>query len=119
MKNVYLIGISCVFIAIFADGMLSFSLEFACEASHPVPPNRASGVVLAYSHLLSTIIILCASYIIPDPNDVSYDNSNSILVCMLFASCFFIAFLCIHFAKEDLRKTRIDLEENVEKDTTI
>lgn len=104
-----LTGLSCALIAVFADGMLSFGLEFACEASYPAPPNRASGVVLAYSHLLSTVIILAASYMVPDPNDASYDEYNSVYVCVLLMFCFLVGFICTICSREDLRKTKIDL----------
>ena len=101
---------------IFSDGMISFGLEFSCEVSHPIPPNNVSGVVLSYSHLISTLMLVAGSYIVKDPNNHSFSlnesKKRSLIMWKLILLGLIASFICSFFAKEDLRKTKIDLEEN-------
>ena len=100
---------------IFADGIMSFGLEFSCEVSYPIPPNNSSGVVLSYSHVLSTLLLVTASYIVKDPNNRIYSETEnkkgSFIMWGIFLIGFVLALIFALLAKEDLRKTQIDIQE--------
>ncbi len=114
LENVNLIRVACCILAIFVDGMLSVGLEYGCEVTYPVPANNVSGVILSYSHMLSTVAIFSASYILPDPNDDDITGFEakmaSLVMCLLLLVSFLASLLCTLLSHEDLRKTKVDTE---------
>ena len=105
------------------DGMLGFfimsilavALDFGCEATHPVPANNSTGIMITVSQILSGTHILIISIVLRS-KEHSYERRLEALgVCLMLVFCMIIALGAAVFTKEDLRKTKMDRDSLLTK----
>ncbi len=117
MKSAMILYFVSGVMGFFILSMMAVGLDFGCEVSYPVPANNASGLMLAYSQLLSTAQIVAASFILTSSGDTSvskyWKKLRSIITVTIFTASIATGMLCSTFVKQDLRKARIDAKKSI------
>eukprot|EP00830_Metopus_es_P007527 TRINITY_DN1715_c0_g1_i3.p1 TRINITY_DN1715_c0_g1~~TRINITY_DN1715_c0_g1_i3.p1 ORF type:complete len:289 (+),score=26.84 TRINITY_DN1715_c0_g1_i3:556-1422(+) len=69
--------------------IMAVGLDYACELSYPVPAHNATGIILAFSHVICPIHIIVTSYVLTAKDHYGVqDQKNSLIVStMLFGTC--------------------------------
>ncbi len=96
----------------FFVSILSVGIDFACEATFPLPANNVSGVMWAYSYFICTILVVVASFIMGEYKDnqknISERKFEAVTVSVMFVGVIVVGLVCSVFTREDLRKTKLD-----------
>ncbi len=114
-ESIWIVSIACGIMAVFIMSMLAVGLDFGCEVTYPVPANNASGVMISYSQLIAGLQLVVASLVLTTPEEEKdaelYERKiEGMIVTVMFIACCAAAMICATFAKQDLRKTRMDTE---------
>ena len=100
----------------FIMSILAVGLDFGCEVTHPVPANNSTGVMITYSQILCAIQILAASFILSSTregeNPMTYKKKmEALIVCAILIASIATGLICATYTKEDLRKMKLDMQE--------
>jgi len=99
-------------IGMFSMSILAVSLDFASETTFPVPGNNSTGILMTYSQVICTGLILLSSFIVTtEDTGLSGDpkeKAESLGICLSFIICLSISAICSIFVKELLKKTKYD-----------
>jgi len=118
LENVGFMCLGGAFTGFFLMSIIGIGYDFACEVSFPVPANNALGVMMSYSHVLSTIQIITLSFVMTEEDEQKgYTMKNkigSLIACAVLLGCIAIGAVCSAFTKEDLRKVKLDQSKHID-----